>query len=63
VRLCWRHDHYLLQWWSPTQGKNVSERIVGDLLTALVRARAVDQRLTDFPRAAAPTGRCSHTAR
>src|SRR5262249_31326894 len=39
VRIYWRNDHYLLQWWAPAQGKNVSERIVGDLLTALVRAR------------------------
>src|SRR5258708_2540152 len=54
LRLYWRHDHYLLQWWSPAQGKNVSERIVGDLLTALVRAREVDERLQNFPRAAAP---------
>jgi hypothetical protein len=60
VRIYWRNDHYLLQWWAPAQGKNVSERIVGDLLTALVRAREVDQRLKDFPRASAPTGRTEH---
>jgi hypothetical protein len=61
VRLYWRNDHYLLQWWSPVQGKNVSERITGDLLTALVRAREVDDRLENFPRAAHPVGRCGHT--
>src|SRR5262245_49761468 len=60
VRIYWRNDHYLLQWWAPAQGKNVSERIVGDLLTALVRAREVEQRLTDFPRASTPAGRTPH---
>src|SRR5262245_5105338 len=60
VRVYWRHDHYLLQWWSPAQGKNVSEHITGDLLTALVRARVVDERLANFPRAAAATVRCGH---
>jgi hypothetical protein len=62
VRVYWRHDHFLLQWWSPADGKNASERIAGDLLTALVRAREVDQRLADFPRAASPAGRCGHAA-
>jgi integrase len=62
VRLYWRHDHYLLQWWSPAQGKNVSERVTGDLLAALVRARTIDERLQNFPRPAAPTGRCGHAA-
>jgi hypothetical protein len=62
VRVYRRNDHYLLQWWSPAHGKNVSERVVGDLLAALVRAREVDQRLADFPRAAAPAGRHSHAA-
>jgi hypothetical protein len=60
VRLYWRHEHYLLQWWSPAQGKNVSERITGDLLTALVRARVVDERLQHFPRAATSARRCGH---
>jgi hypothetical protein len=62
VRVYRRNDHYLLQWWSPTQGKNVSERITGDLLTALVRAREVEQKLVDFPRASASANRCGHTA-
>jgi hypothetical protein len=60
VRLYWRHDHYLLQWWSPAQGKNVSERITGDLLTALVRARELDQTLEYFPRSTTPAARCGH---
>jgi hypothetical protein len=62
VRIYLRNDHYLLQWWSPAHGKNVSERITGDLLTALVRARELDQRLEDFPRASVATRRCGHAA-
>jgi hypothetical protein len=62
VRIYWRHDHYLVQWWSPPQGKNVCERIAGDLLSALVRAREVDQRLENFPRTPAVAGRCGHAA-
>jgi hypothetical protein len=48
VRLYERGGHYLLNWWSPADKRNLTERIVGDLLTALARARIIDDRLSLF---------------
>lgn len=47
VRLYRRSGHYILNWWDPAAGKNLSERVDGDLLVALVKARAIDGRLVD----------------
>jgi integrase len=47
VRVYFRGDHLLLQWWEPTQRKNVAERIDGDLVAALARAREIEERLMD----------------
>ena len=48
VRLYRRADHYLLNWWDPGEGKNLSERVDGDLLAALVRVREIDERITSL---------------
>ncbi len=45
VRVYQRAGHFLLNWWDPGAKKNVSERIVGDLLAALTRAREIDERI------------------
>lgn len=45
VRIYWRHDHYVLQWWDPASKKNLSDRTVGDLVTAIVKARKIEERL------------------
>jgi hypothetical protein len=60
VRVYWRHDHWILQWWEPSQHKNVAERIDGDLVTAIARAREIEQRLTDFKRSGREQGRVKH---
>jgi hypothetical protein len=46
VRLYQRAGHYLLNWWDPAAKRNLSERVDGDLLTALARARQIDDRVT-----------------
>lgn len=48
VRLYRRGAHYLLQWWEPAAKRNLTERIDGDLLAALLRARQVEDRLVHF---------------
>jgi hypothetical protein len=53
VRLYRRADHFLLNWWDPGEKRNRSERVDGDLLTALTRARQVDQRVRAFKTAGA----------
>lgn len=45
VRVYQRAGHFLLNWWDPGAKKNVSERIAGDLLAALTRARNIDERI------------------
>ncbi len=46
VRVYRRAAHFLLNWWDPAAGKSLSERVDGDLLAALSRARDLDRRLT-----------------
>jgi hypothetical protein len=50
VRVYYRRDHYVLQWWDPAARANLSERVDGDLVSAIVRARQVEERLTHFRR-------------
>lgn len=48
VRIYARCDHFVLQWWDPAAKANLSDRVVGDLVTAITRARQVEERLTHF---------------
>jgi hypothetical protein len=60
VRLYQRAGHYLLNWWDPEQKKNLSERIDGDLLEALMRARAIDERVVNYRRSGAGQRKLTH---
>ena len=40
VRIYFRHDHHLLQWWDRTAKQNLSERVDGDLVAAIARGAA-----------------------
>jgi hypothetical protein len=48
VRVYRRSGHHLLQWWDPAAGRNLAERIDGDLVAAIARARQIEERLTHF---------------
>ncbi len=48
VRIYFRHDHHLLQWWDRTAKQNLCERINGNLVAAIGRARQIDERLEHF---------------
>jgi hypothetical protein len=48
VRVYRRSQHFIIQWWDKKEKRTVSERIDGDLLAALSRARDVDERLEHF---------------
>ncbi len=52
VRIYRRQAHYLLQWWVPAQRRTLNERVEGDLLTAILRARQIDGDLLAPPPAA-----------
>lgn len=46
VRIYQRAGHFLLNYWDPGEKKNQSERITGDLLAVLTRARELEERIT-----------------
>ncbi|MGB7159438.1 MAG: hypothetical protein WBD40_15325 [Tepidisphaeraceae bacterium] len=64
VRLYRRGDHWLCQWWEPSERKNVSQSVVGDVITAIAAAREIDRRLVDSKRSgrggAAGHGKLKH---
>ncbi len=45
VRIYFRRDHYVLQWWDPGEKATLSLRVEGDLVTAIAQARQFDERL------------------
>ena len=44
IRLYWRRDHYVLQWWDPPERRTLSDRVDGDLVAAITRAREIERR-------------------
>ncbi len=48
VRLYQRCDHFVLQWWDPAAKGTLSDRVDGDLVAAIARARQIEERLTHF---------------
>jgi hypothetical protein len=45
VRIYQRGEYFLLQWWDKQEKRTLSERVDGDLVSAISRARAIDERL------------------
>jgi integrase len=43
-----RAGHFVLQWWDPAAKGNLSDRVDGDLVAAIVRAREIEERLLHF---------------
>jgi hypothetical protein len=61
VRIYRRGDGLLLQWWDPGRKRNAAERIDGDLISAIVRARQIEERLFHLKSAgSAGRGRVAH---
>ena len=48
VRIYERADHFVLQWWNPAEKRTLNERVDGDLVEAIARARKIDERLEHF---------------
>lgn len=61
LRLYQRSTHFLLNWWDPSRKKNQSLRIDGDFLDALSTAREIDERIVNYRRSGAGSGRISHS--
>ncbi|WP_417849315.1 hypothetical protein [Thalassoglobus sp.] len=45
VRIYSQNDYYRLQWWEPSAKRNLTDRVEGDLVAAIMRAREIDERL------------------
>lgn len=48
VRLYSRAGHFVLQWWDPTAKATLSDRVDGELVAAIMRAREIDERILAF---------------
>lgn len=48
IRLYFRNRHYVLQWWDPKARANLCDRVDGDLVAAITRARQIEERLANF---------------
>lgn len=48
VRIYRRDSHYLLQWWDKVEKRTLSERVDGDLVEAVYRARQISEQLEHF---------------
>ena len=48
IRIYQRADALLLQWWDPNVKRNLSVRVEGDLVAAIMRARQIEERLDNF---------------
>ena len=56
VRIYSRAGHFVLQWWDPAAKKTLCDRVDGDLIDAMARARDIDGRLVAL-RASGHVGR------
>jgi hypothetical protein len=48
VRVYRRREHFVLQWWDPAARATLSDRVDGDLVAALIRAREIDNKILHF---------------
>src|SRR5262245_25558960 len=48
VRIYHRRDHFVLQVWDPLARATISDRVDGDLVAAIIRAREIDNKILHF---------------
>jgi hypothetical protein len=60
VRIYRRAHYYLVMWWDPAAKKNFSDRVDGDLVSAIARARQIEEQLDHFRSAGLGARRLSH---
>jgi len=60
VRLYYRRDHYILQWWDPADKKTLSVRVSGDLIDAIAEARKIETQLANYKTASHGVRKLQH---
>ena len=60
VRIYRQNDYFRLQFWDPAAKKNLTERVDGDLVTAIFRAREIEERLKHFRSSGLGRGKLKH---
>ena len=60
VRIYRRAGRFILQWWDPAARRNLSDRVDGDLVSAIGRAREIEDRLDHFRSAGLGARRLTH---
>ena len=60
VRIYHRRAHFVLQWWDPGAKQTLADRVDGDLVAAIARARDIDARLVHFRSSGRPARRVGH---
>ncbi|MBN73574.1 MAG: hypothetical protein CME32_30345, partial [Gimesia sp.] len=60
VRIYRQNNYFRLQFWDPAAKKNLTERVDGDLVTAIFRAREIEERLKHFRSSGLGRGKLKH---
>ncbi len=60
VRIYARNGYYLLHFWDPAVKRTLYDRVDGDLIDAIAKARQIDQRLSNFRRSGQVPRRVIH---
>lgn len=60
VRIYARGGHYLLHFWDPSVQRTLYERVEGDLIDAIAKARSIDGKLVDLRRSGQGKRRLGH---
>lgn len=61
VRLYRQNGYFRLQWWDPREKRNLTDRVDGDLIAAISRAREVDEQILHYRSGGARNRRIRHS--
>jgi hypothetical protein len=60
VRIYTRNGYYLLHFWDPSKKRTLYDRVNGDLIDAIAKARQIEQRLNDYRSSGQVSRRLNH---
>lgn len=60
VRIYRQNNYYRLQWWDPREKRTLTDRVDGDLIVAISRAREIDEQIFHFRSSSSRNCRVKH---